>query len=115
LNASYKYRPFEYYLISFENWNINKEKLLEKTELSKFPNFSSVINQFKNQLSTQCNETNRHILNGNNSYITIKDKGKFHLATLTKEKTERNISKETFYSSLYTEHLLLGETLHFVL
>jgi len=96
LNASYKFRPFEDYLISFEQWNINKENLLEKTGLSKYSNFSSVINQFKNQLSTQYNETNKHILNGNNSYITIKDNGKFHLATPAKEKTVSSGMKDLF-------------------
>ncbi|MCP3925214.1 MAG: Tn3 family transposase [Desulfobacterales bacterium] len=85
LKFSYKYRAFDDYLILQEVWENNKEELLKKAGLTELQDFMKLVEQLKKALQEQYRETNENIINGKNSYATIKENGDLKLRTPKKE------------------------------
>jgi TnpA family transposase len=85
LKFSYKYRAFDDYLILQEVWENNKEELLKKAGLTELQDFMKLVEQLKKALQEQYRETNENVINGKNSYATIKENGDLKLRTPKKE------------------------------
>lgn len=81
LKHSYKYRPLDDYLIDKQRWNIEKEGLLNQTGLSEYADPKSVLKNLDKALYQKYAQTNRHINNGQNSYLKIRSSGNFTVAT----------------------------------
>ncbi len=72
LKYSYKYLSMEKYLIPFEEWEKNKQGLLQQTNLLNFENVNTVLSSLSMELNTQYDTTNQHFLDGKNPYLSIK-------------------------------------------
>ncbi len=102
---SYKYKPFDNYLILKEDWKVNKEYFIKKAGLGEFQNCSLVLNKLKNSLDSQFELTNANINNGINEYIKFPRKGGFHVEASKVEKEESNIVSDLFPQSRYVSLL----------
>jgi TnpA family transposase len=102
---SYKYKPFDDYLISKEEWKQNKKSFIEKAELTIFQDCNTVLNILKKNLDEQFETTNANIINGFNEYIRFPKKGGFHVETSRVEKEESNIVSDLFPQSRYVSLL----------
>ncbi len=87
---SYKYKSFEDYLISKEDWESNKEKLLEQSGLSKFQEFTALKEDLNKALDCQYNKTNSNINNNKNPYVKI-EQNQLKIRTPKVEKPEIEI------------------------
>ena len=83
LNVKYSYthRALGDYLIDKELWRKNKAEYLKRAGLEKFADFHAVMDDLKDKLDKQYDVTNRHILDGTNRHITIRNNGEFTLTT----------------------------------
>ena len=86
LKHSYKYRPFEDYLISKKQWKIEKEKLLERAGLTGVEDFSLLEPKLRKALADQFQTTNQNIQSGENKYAKLDAKGNLVVSTPKKEK-----------------------------
>jgi hypothetical protein len=86
LRHSFKYRPFEHYLISKELWRSKKEELLERAGLTGFENFSELIPQLRRALNNLFATTNKNIQTGRNQHAKIDKKGNLIVSTPKKNK-----------------------------
>lgn len=83
---SYQYKNFDCYLIPKDDWEQNKNSLLEKAGIREFENFNSVSEKYRKILTNQFRITNRKVENGENEYIKFKEKGNFSVSTPKIEK-----------------------------
>jgi len=86
LKHSYKYRPFEDYLISKERWKEEKQELINRAGLSGFEDFAKIEPELKKALEDQFFITNKNILSGANKYAKFNDSGHLVVSTPKKEK-----------------------------
>jgi TnpA family transposase len=96
LKHSFKYRPFEHYLIPKALWQSIKEELLERAGLKGFENFSELIPKIERALNGQFAETNKNIQSGQNKYAKIDKKGILTVSTPKKDKTAHDPVTELF-------------------
>lgn len=81
LRYSYRYKAIHEYLIDDAYWDAHKNELLEQAGLTDFSDFNTVISSLKQQLDQKYKTTNERILNGENKFLTIDDKGRFKITT----------------------------------
>jgi len=86
LKHSYKYRPFEDYLISKDCWKKEKHELIERAGLSGFEDFGKIEPELKRALKDQFRITNENILSGANKYAKFNDRGDLVVTTPKKDK-----------------------------
>lgn len=102
LRNSERYRAIEEYLISDKEWSKNKELLLAEAELNVDVNFSSHINNLKNQLYYQYLKTNNNLKD--NKYLHIIGDGKFRVTTPKKE--DEDLANERMSELLEKDQLV---------
>ena len=104
LHHSYKYRPLDEYLIEPRRWQRDREVLLERAGLQDFTAPKRILAELDEALFQQYENTNRHIVEGNNDLVKFDVKGRFRLKTPKKELQDaeplRNFFPERQYVSL---------------
>ena len=86
LKYSYKYKPFETYLIPRNRWENEKEELLERAGLRGFENFDTIEPALREAIEDQFRVTNENIQAGKNKHAKFDNKGNLVLSTPRKEK-----------------------------
>lgn len=86
LAYSYNYKAIQDYLISKEQWQSNKQKLLESAGLNEFADINQIISKLKIFLDESYRRVNQEIIRDNNPYIRFEPDGKFILTTPKVEK-----------------------------
>lgn len=81
LKYSYTHRALGDYMIDKELWKNNKADYLKRAGLEKFSDFHAVIQELKVKLHIRHETTNRHILDGTNQYLTVRNTHDFTLTT----------------------------------
>ncbi|OPY68305.1 MAG: Tn3 transposase DDE domain protein [Syntrophorhabdus sp. PtaU1.Bin050] len=89
LAHSYKYMPFEDYLIPRELWKREKDILLERAGLTGFKNFPEIEQALRKAVDEQFRVTNKNIISGLNEYAVLKNGSPF-ITTPRKEKQSTN-------------------------
>ena len=94
LKYSNKYRNFEYYLISKDEWKKMKDILLKLDGLEHLKDYDTFIAHIKLKLEESFKQTNENIKNGFNTHFTSTDNS-YILKTpkLDKKEDEESISK----------------------
>jgi len=94
LKYSLKYRNFEYYLISKDEWKKMKDILLKLHGLKHLKDYDTFIAHIKLKLEESFKQTNENIKNGFNTHFTSTDNS-YILKTpkLEKKEDEESISK----------------------
>ncbi len=87
---SHKYKAFEKYLISKNDWESNKDELLEQSGLFKFEKFVTLEENLKKALDYQYNITNSNINNNKNDYVTL-EQNQLKISTPKVEKPDAEI------------------------
>jgi TnpA family transposase len=77
LRYSYKYRSLNEYLIAKDSWKKHKTEYIERAKLEEFVDVDQVLTKLSADLSSQYENTNTAILQGENKYI------KFHHDTFS--------------------------------
>lgn len=85
LKYSYKYQPFDNYLISKEKWKSNKNDLLEKAGLVEIVNFSVLEVKLRKVVQNQFKVTNENIITKINEYAKVEDNGSLKIQTPKQE------------------------------
>lgn len=83
---SYKYRPFETYLISKERWKKEKHELIDRAGLLGFEDFGKIEPELKRALEDQFRITNENIISGANKYAKFNDRSNLVISTPKKDK-----------------------------
>lgn len=99
---SYKYRPFEDYLIPLSQWHIQREEMLYRANLQVFYDWQGLKTNLEKAIEVQYTETNENIINGENLYVKMQDNGK--LRFLNPKKDDEN---EQELEELYPSHRLI--------
>lgn len=81
LRYSYRYKAIHEYLIDEVYWKLHKNALLEQAGLNSFFDFNTVVSGLKQQLDQKYKTINERILNGENEYLAIDNKGKLKIST----------------------------------
>ena len=89
LKYSFKYRPFEHYLIPKGKWEHNKNELLERAGLKGFENFAGLIPELGKEINNQFAVTNQNIQTGKNKHAKI-DKRKNLIVSTPKIEKPKN-------------------------
>lgn len=96
LNYSYKYLSFDNYLIPKEQWESNKELILERAGLSKVSTFNTIEPYLKQNLGNLYKKVNENIFTGKNEYLKFDANGKIKLTTPKVDKEELYNTAELF-------------------
>ncbi|MBA3442728.1 MAG: Tn3 family transposase [Pyrinomonadaceae bacterium] len=95
LAHSYKYRPFDEYLIDRARWQRDKEALIERAQLEALVDPRQVLADLDEALYHQYVVTNTNIHDGKNPHITFKKTG-FSLSTPKQEESEAESLQQFF-------------------
>ena len=96
LKHSFKYRPFENYLISKGKWERDKEELLERAGLKGFENLVELIPELRKEINNQFAITNQNIRTGKNKHAKIDKRGNLIVSTPKIEKPDNDPVAELF-------------------
>lgn len=78
---SYRYLSLESYLITIQDWEENKEKLLKAFGLDSMEDIKSILETLEPELDKQFSDVNRKIINKSNSYAKIHPDGHVSIYT----------------------------------
>jgi TnpA family transposase len=78
---SYKYRSLDDYLISKAAWNANRDDYLQRAGLLAVVNCQETLKTLASGLDQQYQQTNEHIMQGDNPDFHRHKDGSFHLST----------------------------------
>lgn len=78
---SFEYRALETYLISIEEWNDRRDRLLEIAGLTQYSDVYQILSQLKSRLQDKYKEVNESILSNQNPYLQPRANGKFGVIT----------------------------------
>ena len=78
---SYKYRSLDDYLIPQAAWEASRDAYLQRAELTPVADCQSTLQAFAARLDQQYQQTNRHLLAGENPYVHFHKDGTFHVST----------------------------------
>jgi TnpA family transposase len=81
LKHSYKYRSLDDYLISKEAWNAHRKDYLQRADLIAVANCHETLTTLASGLDQQYQQTNQHIVQGDNPHVHRHKDGAFHLST----------------------------------
>ena len=81
LQYSYRYKAYDEYLISANQWKVERLNLLLEAELSHLDNWNQHVEELKRQLDEAYHGTNKHILENKNPHIRFHKDRKFHVNT----------------------------------
>lgn len=81
LKHSYRYRAYDQYLIERRRWKIDKQKLLDKSQLNTQPDIQEQLTLLKEQVKKAYQNTNENILSGENKFMRFYNKGRFSVTT----------------------------------
>ena len=81
LQHSYKYRSLDDYLIPKDSWAAHRESYLQRANLIEVADFRLTLDPLKKELDKQYNQTNQHILAGENPHVHLRKDGSFYVRT----------------------------------
>lgn len=81
LRHSYKYRSLEDYLIPKPDWQAKRATYLQRADLTAVADWPATCATLTRQLDQQYQETNQHILAGENAHIRFRKDGSFVVST----------------------------------
>jgi hypothetical protein len=93
---SYKYRSLDDYLLSQDAWQRERQEYLRRAELTAVADCQALLTSLADALDAQFCTTNRRILAGENSHLTFRNDGTWHVFT-PKTETEESESLATFF------------------
>ena len=96
LEHSYKYRSLDEYLIDRNRWEMEKQDLMHRAELTDFKDCKPILKQFEQALSEQYKFTNDHIKNNANPHFKAGSGKNFTIATPKQEDEAANLLKSYF-------------------
>lgn len=79
LKYSYKYRAHNSYFIPDEQWDKDKNEILEHVCLLKYADGEKVLDELGKDLTKTYERINRNCIEGKNKYLKISDSGKWRL------------------------------------
>ena len=89
----YKYRSLEEYLIPMQEWQTNKDEIIEKAGLKAYVDIESLLEKLQKKLHNKYMEVNSNINDGKNEHIKMRKDGKFILNTPVREESENSIAE----------------------
>jgi TnpA family transposase len=81
LSDSYKFCPFDSYLIPEERWNLEREDLLDRAGLLNYLTVETELNRLKATLKNEYRKVRNRLENKENSHAKIDNSGKLILST----------------------------------
>ncbi len=108
---SHKYRSLDDYLIPPLAWEEKREELLQEASLESFNDCTGTLKNLSQSLDQQYRRTNRHLQEGFNPLLTMRDDGSFHIITPKQDETEAAPLSRFFPDRKYVSLL---EVLHTV-
>ncbi|NQY74378.1 MAG: Tn3 family transposase [Candidatus Margulisbacteria bacterium] len=102
---SYKYKPFDTYLISKQYWIDHYDELIEKAGLKSFKDPEKALSKLETILNTQFEVTNQNILDDKNKFIKFNKKEEFFVDTPKVEKDVVDNVAELFPQDRYVQLL----------
>jgi hypothetical protein len=93
---SAKYRSLDDYLIPKADWEVNREKYLERANLTDFANCKAMLNALESKLEESYQRVNQRFKAGENQYLTLRTDGTAHVKTPKQEPVE-SLSLGTFF------------------
>ena len=81
LSPSYRYLPISAYMIDEETWHKDRERLVAKAGLTEFVDVDKLLTDLEERLDTRYYEVNLRIVNGENTYVTVKKNGNYTVHT----------------------------------
>lgn len=90
LNLVYseKYRSLDDYLIPKSDWDENRAAYLSRAQLEQYVDCGATLQSLNESLDAQYEETNSRFTTGENSLLTLRANGNFHVSTPKLEETE---------------------------
>jgi TnpA family transposase len=85
---SEKYRSLDDYLIPKADWDVNREAYLQRAQLEKFGDCGATLQTLNEALDAQYQETNAHFSEGDNSFLSLRANGSFHISTPKQDDVE---------------------------
>jgi TnpA family transposase len=85
---SAKYRSLEDYLIPKADWEANREKYLERANLTDFADCKATLNALEIKLDERYQRVNQRFKAGENQYLTLRTDGTAHVKTPKQETVE---------------------------
>ena len=98
---SEKYRSLDDYLIPKADWNANRETYLQRAQLEKFADCGATLQALNEALDAQYLETNTHFSDGDNSFLSLRANGSFHISTPKQDDVEALSLSEFFPEQKY--------------
>jgi len=87
-NHSYRYRFLEEYLLDKQQWNKNRESLLQDAEIEHLSDYYSEMQGLRQHLDGLYHQTNAHYLKGANAHLKFTKDGKAIIDTPAVEKPD---------------------------
>jgi len=81
LKHSYRHRAIQDYLIPDARWNVDKERMLVLSGLTKFSDGKSVLDNIKSTLDSTYSQVNQRYHAGHNEYVKVDITGKIDVQT----------------------------------
>ena len=78
---SEKYRSLDDYLIPKGDWDANRDTYLRRAQLEQFADCGATLQALNVALDAQYQETNAHFADGDNSFLSLRANGSFHVST----------------------------------
>lgn len=76
-----KYRSLDDYLIPKGDWDANRDTYLRRAQLEQFADCGATLQALNEALDAQYQETNAHFAAGDNSFLSLRANGSFHVST----------------------------------
>jgi TnpA family transposase len=96
LRHSAKYRSLDDYLIPKADWEANREKYLERANLTEFADCKATLKALEVKLDERYQQVNQRFKAGENQYLTLRADGTAHVKTPKQEPVE-SLSLGTFF------------------
>jgi len=81
LQYSYEYRSLDDYMISPDDWNRNKTRLIKDAGITKYTNAKQHLNRLKSKLESTYERVNDHYAKGENTWLKFRPNGRFYVKT----------------------------------
>lgn len=101
VEASYRYRSLDDYLIPQEEWDQQRVAYLHQADLTPVAAGPGLLQHLATMLDQQYATTNQHLLEGQNEYLSFHQDGQLHVRTPKEEEADSQVLSSFFPADRY--------------